>query len=209
MSCRVHTGRTDVQPIQWKQAGAAAAVAAPIRPTASPAGVEPDVRALEVAAERRAREAHDAGFQAGQAAAARQIETAAAQFAKALADVSTYKTKLRREAERDLVELSLAIAKRVLMRELQTDPDALEGIVHAALERIQSREAMCVRMHPDHAAAVQRQLHAAGASHIAVQADASLAQGTIRFETPRGVLDASVDAQLQEIGRGLADRLRG
>jgi len=29
------------------------------------------------------------------------------------------------------------------------------------------------------------------------------------FETQRGSLDASVETQLQEIGRGLADRLRG
>jgi flagellar biosynthesis/type III secretory pathway protein FliH len=41
-----------------------------------------------------------------------------------------------------------------------------------------------------------------------VIADASRAIGSVIFETPRGNLDASVDSQLQEIERGLADRLR-
>jgi flagellar biosynthesis/type III secretory pathway protein FliH len=41
-----------------------------------------------------------------------------------------------------------------------------------------------------------------------VVADASREPGTVIFETARGNLDASVDAQLQEIERGLVDRLR-
>ena len=39
-------------------------------------------------------------------------------------------------------------------------------------------------------------------------ADPSRDLGTVIFETQRGNLDASVDSQLQEIERGLADRLR-
>ena len=38
--------------------------------------------------------------------------------------------------------------------------------------------------------------------------DASRELGTVIFETQRGNLDASVESQLQEIERGLADRLR-
>ena len=41
-----------------------------------------------------------------------------------------------------------------------------------------------------------------------VVADSSREPGAIIFETARGNLDASVDAQLQEIERGLVDRLR-
>jgi flagellar biosynthesis/type III secretory pathway protein FliH len=41
-----------------------------------------------------------------------------------------------------------------------------------------------------------------------VLADPSRELGTVIFETQRGNLDASVESQLQEIERGLADRLR-
>jgi flagellar biosynthesis/type III secretory pathway protein FliH len=38
--------------------------------------------------------------------------------------------------------------------------------------------------------------------------DATLAPGSVVFETNQGNLDASVESQLQEIERGLADHLR-
>jgi flagellar biosynthesis/type III secretory pathway protein FliH len=37
--------------------------------------------------------------------------------------------------------------------------------------------------------------------------DAARELGCVLFETERGSLDASVDAQIEEIERGLADRL--
>jgi flagellar assembly protein FliH len=43
---------------------------------------------------------------------------------------------------------------------------------------------------------------------VEVVADSSRSPGDVIFETERGYLDASVDSQLQEIERGLADRLR-
>jgi flagellar assembly protein FliH len=43
---------------------------------------------------------------------------------------------------------------------------------------------------------------------VEVIADASREPGAVVFETERGNLDASVDAQLREIERGLADCLR-
>jgi flagellar assembly protein FliH len=46
------------------------------------------------------------------------------------------------------------------------------------------------------------------ADRIEVIADPSREPGSVQFETPRGNLDAGVESQLQEIERGLADRLR-
>jgi flagellar assembly protein FliH len=43
---------------------------------------------------------------------------------------------------------------------------------------------------------------------VEVVSDQSRELGSVIFETSRGNLDASVDSQLQEIERGLADRLR-
>jgi flagellar biosynthesis/type III secretory pathway protein FliH len=45
------------------------------------------------------------------------------------------------------------------------------------------------------------------AGQVQVVADAKLAQGAAIFESSRGNLDASVEAQLREIEQGLTDRL--
>ena len=41
------------------------------------------------------------------------------------------------EAEQDVVKLAIAIARRVLHRELTVDPDAILGLVKAALQKIE------------------------------------------------------------------------
>ena len=45
-------------------------------------------------------------------------------------------------------KLALAIARRVLRRELAVDPEALHGLVLAALEKLQGQEICRVRVHP-------------------------------------------------------------
>ena len=60
--------------------------------------------------------------------------------------------RIRRESEEELVELSIAIARRILHRELTLDPEAVRGLVKAALDRIGSRELSRVRVHPAHGA---------------------------------------------------------
>jgi flagellar assembly protein FliH len=108
-----------------------------------------------------------------------------------------------------MLRLAMEIARRVLRREMAVDPDALRGVVQAALEKLQGQEVSRVRVHPSHAALVSELLRKSGTSQpVEVIADASLAPGAAVFETERGNLDASVEAQLGEIERGLADCLR-
>ena len=66
-----------------------------------------------------------------------------------------------------------------------------------------------MRVHPSHAALVAGCLRQGlPGSTMEVIPDGAEASGTAIFETERGNLDASVESQLQEIERGLADRLR-
>ena len=105
--------------------------------------------------------------------------------------------------------LALEIARRVVRREIAVDPDALRGLVTAALEKLRGQDISRVKVHPSHAALLAACLkQAPGGNTVEVVADSSREPGAIIFETARGNLDASVDAQLQEIERGLVDRLR-
>ena len=89
------------------------------------------------------------------------------------------------------------------------DPEALHGLVLAALEKLHGQEISRVRLHPAHAALVTGCLEQRSAgTRVEILPDPSRESGSVVFETERGNLDASVDSQLQEIERGLADRLR-
>ncbi|MEJ7608006.1 MAG: FliH/SctL family protein [Bryobacteraceae bacterium] len=117
------------------------------------------------------------------------------------------RAKLRREAERDLVTLAVAIARRVLHREISVDAEAIQGLVKSALERVQNKDACRVRMFPGYATQMKGLLERLNSS-AEIVADPSLEAGDFIIETKRGDLDASIDTQLQEIERGLADRIR-
>jgi len=158
------------------------------------------------------REAHAAGFQAGEAAGRSRAEAALQplieRLARTIDEVAGMRARLRKEAEADLIKLSLAIARRILRRELAVDPDALHGLVLAALEKLERQEICRVKVHPAQSAAVAAALAQGGGPPVEVVPDASCAPGGLVFETQRGNLDASVESQLHEIERGLADRLR-
>jgi flagellar assembly protein FliH len=109
-----------------------------------------------------------------------------------------------------LVRLAVAIARRVVRRELTIDPQAITGLVKAALEQISAGERIRVRVHPQDEAAVRSCLAAAGrAASVEVAGDAALERGSAILEAERGDLDASANTQLAEIERGLTDRFRG
>ncbi len=148
------------------------------------------------------------GLRRGREEAAGEVKKAFEQVAHALDELAKVKRKLRQEAEQELVKLSLAVARRVIYRELTTDPAAIEGIVHAALQKLQQREASKVRVYPGGVAAVRAALERIGSrSGMEIVADPGLVTGAILFETSVGELDASVETQLLEIQRGFADRL--
>ncbi len=159
------------------------------------------------------RDAHAKGMREGEAAgrngALAELHPVMERLIHTIDELAQTRALLRQEAESDMVKLSLAIARRVLRRELAVDPEALHGLVLAALEKLQGQDLCRVKVHPSHAAAVRNALQKTdSASAIEVIPDASREIGAVIFETQRGNLDASVDSQLQEIERGLIDCLR-
>src|SRR5579871_1284056 len=174
---------------------------------------ESRVAELEKLADKRAREARETGRAEGEAQAREKAQAEVREtidrLASAIAEFDRYRQQLLRQTETDAVRLSVAIARRVLRRELTVDPSAIEGLVRAALERLQSQESCRVRMHPDFVPALRDCVSKMGMDgRIEILSDASQEPGAAVFETSRGSLNASIDSQLNEIERGLADRFQ-
>lgn len=167
---------------------------------------------IETSAPEQIREAYARGYQEGQEAQHKQYEVQVRplveRLSETLAAFAEVRTRVRRESEEELVELSVAIAKRVLHRELTLDPEAVRALVKVAFERVGARELLRVRVHPAHGELVKSMVEKACPNRsVDVVADSAMGPGDVVFETERGDLDASVDSQLEEIRRGLADRL--
>jgi flagellar assembly protein FliH len=170
------------------------------------------VHDLESQLEKSVEEAFQKGLRQGEAdgrkQAQAQVDAELQRLGRTVTEMAGLRRAIRREAEEELVRLALAIARRILHRELTVDPESLSGLVKAALGKIEMRDTYRVRTHPDHVSVVTRCLAQMGAPQkIEVLADSSLEKGSAIFETGRGSLDASVETQLAEIQRGLVDLL--
>lgn len=204
------------EPVVWKRIGPGAVSGAAPGHGADPresSALQARVAELERDIERREQAAFKKGLEQGRAAAAQeaaaQLKPVLERFALTINELAAHRRQLRREAETDLVKLAIAIARRVLRREMSTDPDAMLGLVKAALEKLEGREIERVRVHPADAAAVKQHLERASTgARFEVVPEPRLERGAAIFETSRGSLDASVETQLDEIQRGLVDRIR-
>lgn len=138
-----------------------------------------------------------------------QLEAVETRMARSIEEMSGLRQRFRQEAEEDVVALALAIARRILHRELTMAPNALLGLVKAALEKMGACEVHRVRVSPEDAPLVKQYLDKMGLpQRVDVTADPTLERGAILLDSSRGTLDASVETQIDEIERGLADLVR-
>jgi flagellar assembly protein FliH len=212
MSSKLYRGGVPVNPVAWPRAGfqdprsAGDAAPAPVYAPAGSTGASRAQSHLEDAAFQR-------GIEEGKASARREaaeaIETMNLKLARTVEELAGLRARFRHEAEEDVVALSLAIARRVLHRELTIAPEALLGLVKAALEKMELREVHRVRVSRADAPIVMQYLEKMGLPRpIEVIADPGLQRGSAILDSSRGALDASVETQLAEIERGFADLVR-
>lgn len=153
------------------------------------------------------REAFEQGRRQGEQEARAELHPVIERLSASLGDLAALRPELRRRAERDTVQLALLIARRILHRELSVDENALSALARVAFERLTRLESCTVTVHPRFAAAIAAALPAAQAPRVRIEPDPSCAPGALVFQSADGVIDASVESQFEEIGRGLADRL--
>lgn len=209
MSCRrIRPGdHAAAQVVAWRPSSRGAAPTAPQRHAdGSPAVAHPENDARVQAAYQQGQTAAEAA--ANQRAALRLEPTVAALNA-VIQELASLRKRFRADAEEDTVRLAVAIARRVLHRELATDPEAILGIVIAAFQKLNVRETQRLRISPADAAVIQaNRIHLELPPGLDLSEDSSLVPGSVIFQTSRGELDASVDTQLAEIERGFTDVLR-
>ena len=144
------------------------------------------------------------GERAGAEAAAQRGEAMLRRLAESLEDLTTVRAQLIRQTERQMVQLALAVARRVIHREVSLDQDLLIAMARVALDRLGETAQVLIRLHPEDfaATAAARQIEWAGSS-IQMVADSAIARGGCRIESEFGTIEAGVDAQIQELARAL------
>jgi flagellar assembly protein FliH len=175
---------------------------APAAPRGGPAGEAP----AELEAARRL--GYEAGVAAGRAAAEQELLGAARGFAEALAELASFRAGLLERYQRELLELALGIARKVVQRELAANPEHWLGMLREAVRQALDRERIRIRvggvLHRfllEHLPDLRAQLE--DVKELELVEDATLAENGCVLESRYGDLDLSVDTQIGAIRAAL------
>jgi flagellar assembly protein FliH len=175
---------------------------------AAPAPHAHDVPVHGVDVDQVAREAYDRGVNEGYAnGVAAESERASAALARLLVSLDALaaaRGDMIRATEHQMVELALAVARRIVQREVRLDRDLLVSMAHVALQRLEHGVAVTVRFNPeDYTATIASQTARWAGMPVTVVPDSSLPRGEVRVDSAFGRVEAGVEAQLQEVGLAL------
>lgn len=157
--------------------------------------------------------AYDRGFAEGVALGRSEAQDELLSTLQALGgatqSLQAVQASLAAELEESLCALALAVAQRVVQREIEIDPMQLRELVRHAVDVLPVEPSLEIRLHPDDLANLDGHLdlYAAGGRKCDVQwvADATLERGGYVIETPQRIVDGRLDHTLAQIYHRLRD----
>lgn len=155
-------------------------------------------------------QARDQAFAEGKKAGLIEGHTSVEQ---ALVHLEEYTNKLveneknfLRHAEKHVVTLAIAVAKRILGREVETDKEIIVFSVREALKQVADKARIIIKVNPEdlenillHRKALQKMDR--NFPELEFEADEKISRGGCIIQTRTGVIDGRLTSQLEEIER--------
>jgi flagellar biosynthesis/type III secretory pathway protein FliH len=153
------------------------------------------VAAAEAEADRIRSEAraagHAEGFAAGRAEALAEMEPTVAAVAEVLSAVRALEASHADRVESQAVELSLALAEKVVAGAITVSPERLLDVVRGALRTMIERERVTVLVHPDDVALLREAM-----PDLDVHEERRVTRGGALLRTGHGEIDATLETKL-------------
>ena len=132
------------------------------------------------------------------------IERLGSQLASVAADAESERLEWCANWDRAAIELSVAIAERLIHRELRQAPDLPISMVRKSLEMIAGQQKIVVRLNPNDLEAFGADAESdisklTRSESCQLLADSQVESGGCRVETQFGELDATLETQLNRI----------
>ena len=141
---------------------------------------------------------------------ATELEPLRAQLAQSLDELADLREQVATYAEREMVQLAIEIAKKIVRREVTVDPEIVISLARVALSRLHNRALATVHLHPDdYQFALSHRERLSTSGTIKLVDDPAIGRGGCLIETDLGDVDARIEHQFGEIERGFLHDLRG
>ena len=138
----------------------------------------------------------------------RKLLAARTPIATAVAKFEEERDKYFGQVEAEIVQLSLAIAAKILHREAQVDQMLVASLVRVAMENMREGSNVTIRVGPSQGESWKRYFaSASGVTRVEVVEDAELNDQDCIVETELGSANFSLEKQLKEVEQGFFDLL--
>ncbi len=159
------------------------------------------------------RDAYERGFHQGRRAGLEMAEKEAALIISRLEDLIAQFIAFREEIERDLkpkiLELSVSIARKIIMKEIEADPEIVLRLTEEAIKRIERQGQLKIKINPllkdlfEKASPGLLRLH----QDIVIDMDPSMPAYGAEIVSETQVITTDIDEQLKTLIKDIAERL--
>jgi len=143
------------------------------------------------------------GERAGLEAGGKRADAMLRRIAQTIEELGGLRQTLIQETEREMVQLALTLARRVVHREVTLDPELAAALAHVALERLGTTSPATIRLNPDDYTVVAQDSARWTGQTVTVVPDPSISRGGCLVESAFGSVDATIEQQFDELSRAL------
>ena len=150
------------------------------------------------------RKGYEMGEQAGLESAMQKLDSLLTGGRKLLSELGDLHRQACRDVEADLVQLSLAVARKIVGSEVSLGPEAVTRIIRQALGRVEHAGRITIKLNPadlELLMDIKPQLLSGlpEAGRVAFEADEGIVRGGCLIETDGGEIDARIERQFQVV----------
>ncbi|MBC8287902.1 MAG: hypothetical protein H8E42_10565 [Nitrospinae bacterium] len=156
------------------------------------------------------KEGHDAGyaegFKKGEEAAREEFKPFLETVEGLISDLNGFRKNMYDKVEREMVEMVVSLAKKVIHFEFSMRDDSVQEIIRLAVQSVLDRESMVIKINPTdkgYAESFRPELHHlfSDIKNITFEAHSGVERGGCVVETNFGVIDARIDKLGEQMDR--------
>ncbi len=149
---------------------------------------------------------YEGGFRKGKEAAKEEFSPFLETTQQLIGELSGFRKEMYDKVEREMVEMVISLAKKVIHFEFSTREDAVQDMIRLAVQSVLDRESMVIKIHPtdkEYAESFRPELHHmfSEIKNITFEAHSGIARGGCVVETNFGVIDARIEKLEEQIDR--------
>jgi flagellar assembly protein FliH len=152
------------------------------------------------------------GEKAGLESGAKKIESLRRMLDEAVEALRHARNRIQRDTEKEILELVLAVAGRIVGHEVQTNREAIVAVVREALQKVENQDTVVIKINPADIDFLDRLRlpfsgHSRNPDGYRIEADDSIGIGGCLIETDGGDIDARIESRLRIVGETFRKKL--